>query len=106
MMDHEKGTEQRSPSMLDLVRLSPRRLFPPGGADLYRQAARLMDLSPGIELLDVASGLGIPLEFFVREYGVQGTGIEEDPHLLAAAEEPALPLQQLPAAGDFYPHNN
>ncbi len=86
MMDHEKGTEQRSPSMLDLVRLSPRRLFPPGGPDLYRQAARLMDLSPGVELLDVASGLGIPLEFFVREFGVHGTGIEEDPHLLAAAE--------------------
>lgn len=85
-MDHEKGTEQRSPSMLDLVRLSPRRLFPPGGADLYRQVARLMELAPGMELLDVASGLGVPLEFFVREFGVHGTGIEEDPHLLAAAE--------------------
>jgi len=72
--------------MLDLVRLSNRRLFPPGGEDLYRQVARLTDLSPGTEVLDVASGKGIPLEYFVREFGVQGTGVEEDPRLVAEAE--------------------
>jgi ubiquinone/menaquinone biosynthesis C-methylase UbiE len=72
--------------MLDLVRLSNRRLFPPGGEDLYRQVARLTDLTPGTEVLDVASGKGIPLEYFVREYGVQGTGVEEDPRLIAEAE--------------------
>jgi len=72
--------------MLDLVRLSPRRLYPPGGKDLYRQIARLADLSPDLELLDVACGKGVPLEFFVREYGVQGTGVEEDADLVASAE--------------------
>jgi SAM-dependent methyltransferase len=72
--------------MLDLVRLSPRRLFPPGGEDLYRQIALLTNLSPGLELLDVACGKGIALEYFVREYKVQGTGVEEDPHLIAHAE--------------------
>lgn len=72
--------------MLDLVRLSSRRLFPPGGEDLYRQVALLTDLGPGREVLDVASGKGIPLEFFVREYGVQGTGVEADSRLLAEAE--------------------
>lgn len=73
--------------MLDLVRLSPRRLFPPGGEDLYRQVARLTDLSPGMELLDVAAGKGIPLEYFAREYGILGTGVEVDPGLIQAAEE-------------------
>jgi len=72
--------------MLDLVRLSPRRLFPPGGEDLYRQIALLANLSPGLELLDVACGKGIALEYFVREYEVQGTGVEEDPQLIAQAE--------------------
>jgi SAM-dependent methyltransferase len=72
--------------MLDLVRLSPRRLFPPGGEDLYRQIARLADLSPGLELLDVACGKGIALEYFVREYEVHGTGVEEDPDLISQAE--------------------
>lgn len=72
--------------MLDLVRLSPRRLFPPGGQELYRQVAILTELEPGTEVLDVASGLGIPLEYFVREYGVHGTGVESDPKLVAEAE--------------------
>lgn len=72
--------------MLDLVRLSPRRLFPPGGQDLYRQIARLAGLSPGLEVLDVACGHGIVLQYFVREYGVQGTGVEQDPGLIAEAE--------------------
>jgi SAM-dependent methyltransferase len=72
--------------MLDLVRLSSRRLFPPGGEELYRQLALLTDLGPGKEVLDVSSGRGISLEYFVREYGVQGTGVEPDPTLLAEAE--------------------
>jgi SAM-dependent methyltransferase len=72
--------------MLDLVRLSPRRIFPPGGEDLYRQVALLTEISSGTELLDVAAGKGIPLEFFVREYDAQGTGVEEDPSLIEQAE--------------------
>ncbi len=85
-MDNEKGTGNRSPSMLDLVRLSPQRLFPPGGEELYRQLARLTELTAEMELLDVASGKGIPLEFFAREYGVLGTGVEEDPRLIQEAD--------------------
>lgn len=77
------------PSMLDLVRLSPRPVFPPGGVDLYRQIAILTDMGEGFEVLDVASGRGITLEYFVREYGVQGAGVEEDARLVAEAEERA-----------------
>lgn len=72
--------------MLDLVRLSTRRLFPPGGEALYRQVALLTGLTPEMELLDVASGKGIPLEFFVREHGVLGTGVEEDPLLIKESD--------------------
>jgi ubiquinone/menaquinone biosynthesis C-methylase UbiE len=72
--------------MLDLIQLSPRRLFPPGGEELYRQIARLADLSPDLEVLEVGCGKGVPLEFFVREFGVQGTGVDEDADLVARAE--------------------
>ena len=34
--------------MLDLVRLSPRPLFPPGGEPLYRQIAVLTGIEEGM----------------------------------------------------------
>ena len=72
--------------MLDLVRLSPRLIFPPGGVDLYRQIALLTDMSEGDEVLDVACGRGVALEYFVRKYGVHGSGVDADPRLVEAAE--------------------
>jgi len=74
------------PSMLDLVRLSPKRLFPPGGEDLYRQIALLTEMAPGFEVLDVASGKGVPLQYFVEEFGVTASGVELDPAMVDAAE--------------------
>ena len=75
--------------MLDMVRLSPRRLFPPGGVDLFRHVAVLTDLSPGDEVLGVACGKGVALEYFVREYGVTAAGVEHDPHMVEQAEAAA-----------------
>jgi len=72
--------------MLDLVRLSDRPLFPPGGEDLYRQIALLTDLGAGDELLDAACGCGVSLEYFVRELGVHGSGAEEDPAMVERLE--------------------
>jgi len=74
------------PSMLDLVRLSPRRLFPPGGVDLFRQIAVLTDLREGHEVLGVACGKGVGLEYFAREYGVTASGVEHDAHMVDVAE--------------------
>jgi len=74
------------PSMLDLVRLSSRRLFPPGGEELYRQIALLTEMRPGLEVLDVASGKGVPLEYFVTEFGVTASGVEIDPSMVEAAD--------------------
>lgn len=72
--------------MLDLVRLSPRLLFPPGGVELYRQIARLAEFKEGDEVLDVACGKGVPLEYFAREHGVHGSGVEVDGRLVEATE--------------------
>lgn len=85
----EPGGAVTSPSTLDLVRLSPRRLFPPGGEPLYRQIALLTGMEPDHEVLDVGCGRAVSLEYFVREYGVHGSGIEDDPQLVQLAEERA-----------------
>ena len=75
------------PSMLDLVHLSRRPLFPPGGIDICRQIALLTGMKEGDEVLVVPSGLGVTLEHFVREYAVVGSGVEDDTILLERAEE-------------------
>ncbi|HSG46646.1 MAG TPA: methyltransferase domain-containing protein [Longimicrobiales bacterium] len=72
--------------MLDLVRLSSTLLFPPGGVDLYRQIALLTGMSEGDEVLDVACGKGVAIEYFVRKYRVHGSGVEEDGRLVDEAE--------------------
>lgn len=72
--------------MLDLVRLSPKRLFPPGGVDLYRQIALLTEMAPGLEVLDVAAGKGVPLEYFAEEFGVTASGVELSPSMVEVAE--------------------
>ena len=75
------------PSMLDLVHLSRRPLFPPGGPDICRQIALLTGMKKGDEILVVPSGQAVTLEHFVREYDVQGSGVEDDPTLVDAAED-------------------
>jgi len=80
------GAPAPSPSMLDLVRLAKVPRFPPGGIDLYRQIAQLTELTPDQELLVASCGLGLTLEYFVREWGVHGSGVEEDPVLVDRTE--------------------
>lgn len=76
----------RVPTMLDLVRLSPRSLFPPGGRELYHQIALLTDLQPGQDVLVAACGPGVSLEYFVREFLVIGTGADPDPTMVEMVE--------------------
>ncbi len=75
------------PSMLDLVHLSHRPLFPPGGIDICRQIALLTRRKEDDEVLVIPSGLAVTLEHYVREYDVVGSGVEDDPVLLDRAED-------------------
>jgi len=78
--------------MLDLVRLSKRRLFPPGGVELFRHIAVLTELAEGDEVLGVACGKGVALEYFAREFGVVAAGVELDPVMVESAETAAREL--------------
>ena len=71
--------------MLDLVRLSRDVVFPPGGEELYRQIARLTELSPSNEVLDAACGRGVSTLFLARAFGVSGVGVDSDPVLVRGA---------------------
>ena len=77
------------PSMLDLIRLSPVTVFPPGGDALYREIALLTDMAEGAEVLDVACGRGVSTSFLVSTYGVEGAGVDSDPVLVSEAERRA-----------------
>ncbi|MEX0980431.1 MAG: methyltransferase domain-containing protein [Gemmatimonadota bacterium] len=101
-----------APSMLDLVRLSRRPLFPPGGEELYRQIALLTGMKADQEVLDVACGIGVTLSYFVEEFGVQGFGVDFDAQLVEQAEKRAResdlrgPLQFQQAPLDKLPYRD
>jgi SAM-dependent methyltransferase len=75
-----------SPSVLDLVRISPDPVFPPGGEALYRQLALLTDLQLDSTVLDAACGRGISTEFLASTYGVEAHGLDPDESLIDEAE--------------------
>jgi SAM-dependent methyltransferase len=81
------GTVPGAPSVLDLVRLSPDPVFPPGGEGLYRQIALLTELQPEHLLLDAACGRGIGTEFLATTTGAEAYGLDPNPVLVAEAEQ-------------------
>lgn len=76
----------RGPSMLDLIRLSPDPVFPPGGEALYREIASLVELQAGQEVLSVACGRGVSIMHLVKSAGVLGAGVDPDPTHVREAE--------------------
>lgn len=76
-----------APSVLDLVRLRPDRVFPPGGEGLYRQIALLTELSAEHLLLESASGRGVGTEFLATSSGAECYGVDPNPVLVAEAEQ-------------------
>jgi SAM-dependent methyltransferase len=77
------------PSVLDLVRLSPEPVFPPGGEALYRKIALITGLEAGQEVLDSACGRGLTTMFLAAQYGVEASGLDTDPTLIVEAEQRA-----------------
>jgi SAM-dependent methyltransferase len=80
---------ESGPSMLDLVRLSPAVVFPPGGQELYRRIATLTELHAGQEVLDAACGRGVTTSFLAQSAGVSCVGVDPDEKLVREAEERA-----------------
>jgi SAM-dependent methyltransferase len=80
---------QSAPSMLDLVRLSREVVFPPGGQELFRRIATLVDMHEGMEVLDAACGRGVTTSFLAQNYGAACVGVDPDSTLVAEAERRA-----------------
>lgn len=77
------------PSMLDLVRLSPEVVFPPGGQELFRRIATLVEMHEGMEVLDAACGRGVTTSFLAQNYRAACVGVDPDGALVAEAERRA-----------------
>ena len=77
---------ESGPSMLDLVRLSPEVVFPPGGQELYRRIATLTELGEGMEVLDAACGRGVTTSFLASSEGAACVGVDPDANLVREAE--------------------
>jgi SAM-dependent methyltransferase len=75
--------------VLDLVRLSPVPVFPPGGEDLYRQIALLTELSAEQLFLDTACGRGISTDFLASTSGAEAYGLDSNPGFIAEADQRA-----------------
>jgi ubiquinone/menaquinone biosynthesis C-methylase UbiE len=60
----------------DFARLLLGDSFHPGGLGLTRQLGELLDLGPGLSVLDVASGKGESAIFLARHFGCEVMGID------------------------------
>lgn len=86
---HLPPNRESGPSMLDLVRLSREVVFPPGGQELFRRIATLVELQEGMEVLDAACGRGVTTSFLAQNYRAACVGIDPDSALVAEAERRA-----------------
>ncbi len=69
----------------DLARALLGDSFHPGGLQLTRRLGELLELRPGVRVLDVASGRGESAIFLASEFGCEVTGIDLGPANVAVA---------------------
>lgn len=77
----------KAPTALDLIRLSPAEVFPPGGEELYRQIALLTELAADQVALEAPCGRGIGTEFLSRITGAECHGVDPSAALVQQATE-------------------
>ncbi len=77
------------PTIEDIIELSGIETLHPGGLALTRRTAQVAELAPGLRVLDVSSGRGTQAVWYAREFGVEVTGVDLSPHMVATAFERA-----------------
>ena len=65
-----------NPDRLNALDLAPADEFHVGGLDATRELAAQMELSPGLHILDVGSGIGGPARYFAAEHQCKVTGVD------------------------------
>ena len=73
----------------DFARMLLGDSFHPGGVELTRRLGQLLELRPGVRVLDVASGRGESAIFLAKEFGCEVTGIDFSPRNAQDATERA-----------------
>ena len=85
---------------VDLVAPVPRRELPPRRRELTRRLAELLDLRPGEQVLDVASGIGTTALLLAAEHDVDVVGVD-----LGAAQVAKAPARAAPPASATGPRS-
>jgi ubiquinone/menaquinone biosynthesis C-methylase UbiE len=73
------------PTIEEAVEISGIETLHPGGFALTRRTAQLAGLRPGLKVLDVSSGRGTQACYYAQEFGVQVSGVDLSPSMVAAA---------------------
>jgi arsenite methyltransferase len=76
----------------DVVSLFLGDSYHPGGTDLTRRLARALELRPGMQVADIASGPGTTAFLLACEFGVDVDGIDLADELVAGANAEAADL--------------
>jgi ubiquinone/menaquinone biosynthesis C-methylase UbiE len=84
-----KRKGRHRPTIEDLVEISGIETLHPGGFALTRRTAELLDLQPGMRLLDVSSGRGTQAVFYARHFGVTVVGVDLAGEMVVAARRKA-----------------
>ena len=77
--------EGKNPDALTALDLAAADEFHVGGLDSTQELAKHMDLSPGLRLLDVGSGIGGPARYFADKHCCEVTGIDLTPEFVEVA---------------------
>ncbi len=70
-----------------------RNFISTGGLESTRAIAKLLDLKPGMKVLDVGSGIGGSAFHMAQEYGAQVHGLDLSHNMLAIANERLIELK-------------
>lgn len=84
-----KRTGLYRPTIEDCLELSGIEALHPGGMALTRRTAQVVELRPGMTVLDVASGRGTQSVYYAAEYGASVTGIDLSREMVRTAEKTA-----------------
>ena len=100
------------PAVLRLVQSAVLGRWRATGEDLYREVARLAEITAGQDVLVAGCGPGLAAEWLAARTGASVTGVDPDPESIERAEsharalDPTLPLTYQHAPLDDLPHED
>ncbi len=84
---HLDASQYTRESIKKYERIYGHNFISPGGLDSTREIVQLLQLQPGMTVLDVGSGIGGAAFYMAQEYGVRIHGVDFSRNMVALAQE-------------------